>query len=157
MIYFQFIKFLNSNAILELFPVHVNKCRINAFKSNDVLQRTPPSSTEGDENYFCKKKNDGRGNQPRRFNAIWVFGLVERVPRNQPQQCWLEEVPDRSANTLLPIIQRQVRQRRRVLTGSWVAYRRLPNLGYIHATVNHTHRFVDVLDLTCHINTIEGL
>ena len=44
MIYFQFIKFLNSNAILELFPVHANKCRINAFKSNDVLQRTPPSS-----------------------------------------------------------------------------------------------------------------
>ena len=42
-------------------------------------------------------------------------------------------------------------------TDSWAAYNRLPNLGYIHSTVNHTYRFVDVLDNTCHINTIEGL
>ena len=60
-------------------------------------------------------------------------------------------VPDRSAHTLLPIINDHVEAGTRVITDCWASYRQLQN----HATVNHSLKFVDPEDRSVHTNTVE--
>ena len=78
----------------------------------------------------------------------WVLGMVERGTNN----CVMVVVEDRSAETLLPIIQQHVLPGTRIITDGWRAYNRLPN----HDVVNHTLHFVDPHDPTLHTNTVEG-
>ena len=64
------------------------------------------------------------------------------------------KVPDRSAATLLLIIQQQVFPGTRIITDMWAAYdfNQLQN----HSMVNHALYFVDPNEPTVHSNTIEG-
>ena len=74
--------------------------------------------------------------------------------------CFLIPCPGnrRSADVLLPLIQRNVLPGSIVHTDQWAAYNQLTfaATGYTHLTVNHSTNFVDPLS-GCHTNTQEGM
>lgn len=82
-------------------------------------------------------------------NAQVVMGIVERGSSDS----FFTVVPDRSAETLLPIIEKHVRPSSRIITDNCASYVALPN----HAVVNRSLNFVNPNDRTVHTNTIEGV
>lgn len=69
--------------------------------------------------------------------GTWVLGMIAEDGKVR-----FEIVQDRKAATLQAVIQRNVARGSIVHTDEWRAYSRLPSLGYSHATVNHSERFV---------------
>ena len=104
---------------------------------------------EIDESAFNKKNKHNRGTSS---NTRWVFGMVER----RTGRCKFVYVPNRSRDTLLPIIQRYVGQGATVYSDMWRSYWVLGSAGYIHRMVNHANSFVD-RDTAVHTNTIKGI
>ena len=93
-----------------------------------------------DESLFCHKQKYGRGRAPE--TEKWVFGICDT--RYQPAKFYLEKVDNRSAATLLPIIQRVCRPGTIIHSDKWGAYNELTrSTGLGHDTVNHTLHFVD--------------
>ena len=72
----------------------------------------------------------------------WVFGGIEC---GNPHNAFLQEVPDRRAVTLNPILQQFVAQDTIVNMDQWAAYNGIAQLpeGYGHTTINHGVNFVD--------------
>ena len=66
----------------------------------------------------------------------------------RPRKALFFSVPDRSRETLIPIIQRFVRPGSMVFTDEYATYMYLRQLGFRHSTVCHKHEF-------CHF-VIEG-
>ena len=64
-------------------------------------------------------------------------------------------VEDRTANTLIPLVQRHVAPGSIIYSDQWRPYVQLRNLGYHHDTVNHSVEFVS--DDGVHINNLEGM
>ena len=54
-------------------------------------------------------------------------------------------VPDRSANTLLYIIEENAALHSVIWSDKWISYNGLTALGYIHNTVNHSEHFIDTI------------
>ena len=54
------------------------------------------------------------------------------------QKAFMVEVLDRSAATLLPLIQQHILPGTTVLSDEWRSYSRIPTLGMVHETVNGT-------------------
>lgn len=104
----------------------------------------PGLEVEIDESKFMHRKYH-RG---RYVEGHWVLGLIERGSNN----CVLVPVPDRSAQTLVPIINAHCLPGTRIITDGWRAYNGLLN----HAVVNHNVQFVDPNDRSIHTNTVEG-
>ena len=74
---------------------------------------------------------------------VWVFGMCDRS--HTPALGVMRIVPNRSATTLLPIIQQHVRSGSTVHSDEWAAHncvQRLPSVGR-HRVVNHSLHFVD--------------
>jgi len=69
----------------------------------------------------------------------WVFGLYDTTSKLGH----IELVDDRSAQTLLPIIQRFIQPRSTIYSDQWPAYAQLRNMRYRHMTVNHSQNFVN--------------
>lgn len=114
------------------------------FLDHPVQLGGPGSTVEIDESkFFHRKYHQGAWRE-----GHWVLGMVERGTN----RCVLVKVPDRTANTMLPIIQEHVLPGTRILTDGWQAYNQLAN----HQFVNHRLHFVDPNDPTLHTNTIEG-
>ncbi len=91
---------------------------------------------EIDESKFGKRKY----NKGRYVEGHWVFGGIERDSKD----AFMVEVPNRTAATLLPIIQRYVRPGSIVMSDEWKAYCRISSsLNMSHQTVNHSIQFVD--------------
>jgi len=102
-----------------------------------------------DESVVARAKpGNGRG---RPVPPQWVFGGVELGSG----EFFMELVPRRDANTLLPIIQRHIRPGTRIWSDEWGAYRGLNGLGYVHQTVNHSQQYVDPAT-GVHTNNIEA-
>ena len=80
-----------------------------------------------------------------------MFGGIERGITHS----FMVVVPDRSAGTLLPIMQRYIRPGTLFISDEWRAYCGIPSLGYTHQTVNHSQIFVDPAT-GAHTNSIEG-
>ena len=80
----------------------------------------------------------------------WVFGVVER----QSSRTFLVPVPDRTANTLMAVIDAWIEPGTTVISDCWGAYRNLDKHGYTHHTLNHSIEFVDQRT-GAHTNTIE--
>ena len=97
---------------------------------------------EIDESCFRHSAKYGRGRKPEK--EIWVFGLIDR--NSEPSVSYLEVVEDRSAETLLPIIQAVCLPGTIIYSDCWAAYKRIQErLGFEHRCVNHSdrrHRFV---------------
>ena len=94
----------------------------------------PGMTVEIDESLFVRRKN----NVGRVFPRQWVLGGICR----ETKECFLYSVPDRSAQTLIPIIQQAVLSGSTVISDEWAAYNRLSDF-FTHETVNHSINFVD--------------
>ena len=90
---------------------------------------------------------------------IWIFGLVERASNS----LILYSVSDRTADTLIPLVQRHVAHGFTIYSDGWRQYCNLDALGYRHFTVPHKYSFKKVYvkegteeKVTVHTNQIEG-
>ena len=81
-----------------------------------------------------------RGRRPEREK--WVLGLFDT--QYAPARPYLQIVPRRNAQTLLPIIGRKVAPGSVLHTDCWAAYNRARRaLRLQHFTINHSENFVD--------------
>ena len=88
-----------------------------------------------DESVIAKQKYH-RGHLPAGAQK-WVFGIYDTAKKIT----YMELVQDRSAATLLPIIQKYCLQGSIIYSDKWKAYQSLASLGYVHRTVNHSKEF----------------
>ena len=103
-------------------------------------------TVEIDESKFGKRKY----NVGRLLEGQWVFGGIGHETRD----FFLVPVEDRSAETLLGVIQQYIEEGATIILDCWKAYDCLRKEGYKHLKVNHSINFVDPLT-TAHTNTIE--
>ena len=95
-------------------------------------------TVEVDESLFTRRKNHQRRVLPQQ----WVFGGWCR----ETKESFMYTVPDRSAPTLLPIIQNAIRPGTTIMSDLWRAYGgigAIQGMGFDHLTVNHSVNFVD--------------
>ena len=94
-----------------------------------------------DESLFRHKPKHHRGRAT--TNEVWVFGLCDTS--QSPALGVMCIVPDRTAQTLLPIIRRHVRPGTEVHSDQWAAYNRVQQLQPVNnnQTLNHSLHFVD--------------
>ncbi|ODM88686.1 putative transposase-like protein [Orchesella cincta] len=109
---------------------------------------------EIDETHLFKRKyNRGR---ILAAEHVWCFGGICR----ESKEAFLHIVPDRSGNTLWPIIKRRVHPGTIILTDSARVYNSLHQAergGFQHYQVNHKRNFVLPSDSNVHTNTIERI
>ena len=100
------------------------------FVNHPIEIGGPGTVVEIDESKFGKRKY----NRGRMVDGHWVFGGIERGTT----KLFMVVVEDRSADTLIPIIQRFIRPGTLIISDEWHAYSTLSSLGYQHQTVNHS-------------------
>jgi hypothetical protein len=81
----------------------------------------------------------------------WIFGGYDISKKVG----WIQLVPDRSAETLLPIIQGWCLPGTVIVSDGWRAYSGLRELGFCHEVVVHEHFFVDPIT-GVHTNNVEN-
>ena len=94
-----------------------------------------------DESLFRHKPKHHRGRATR--NEVWVFGMCDTS--SSPALGIMCIVPDRTAQTLLPIICRHLRSGSIVYSDQWAAYNNVQQLQPVtqRESVNHSLHFVD--------------
>ena len=96
-------------------------------------------TVEIDETQYVKRKNHQGRLLPN--SDIWIFGGICR----ETKKMFAVPVLDRSANTLLPLIQENIADGTKIISDCWPAYNTITSLpqNYQHETVNHSQNFVD--------------
>ena len=107
----------------------------------------PGTIVEIDESKVGKRKYH-RGRQ---VDGAWIFGGIER---GNPQRCFLERVPDRTAATLIPLVKKYIKPGTKILSDCWRPYDQLEKEGFAHESVNHSIEFVS--ETGVHTQTIES-
>jgi len=105
-------------------------------------------TVEIDESKFGRRKY----HRDHPFKGQWVFGGVER----ESGKTFLVPIPDRTADTLVAVIDAWIKLGTTIISDCWGAYRHLDAEGYTHCTVNHSIGFVDERT-GAHTNTIESM
>jgi len=75
-------------------------------------------------------------------------------------KCFLVEVPDRSAATLEPLIQRYILPGTRIISDGWAAYSNIEQIGngiYMHDVIIHQQNFIDPYDSEIHTEAVENM
>ena len=137
---------ISNRVAIDWFNFFRDVCAEN-FLAHPITIGGPGKVVEIDESKFGKRKY----NRGRSVDGHWVFGGIERGTPN----AFMTVVPDRSKQTLLPIIQQYIRRGTTVISDEWRAYLDIPTLGYTNQTVNHSENFVDP-STGAHIQSVEG-
>nr|XP_047146837.1 uncharacterized protein LOC124819359 [Hydra vulgaris] len=105
---------------------------ICSFKTMDVAAVNqlggPGLIVEIDESLFFKRKYNVEHN----VEKHWIFGAFDVTSKKG----YLRRVEDRTAQTLVPIIQQWVAPGSIIHSDQWASYTNLNNLGYNHFNVN---------------------
>ena len=99
---------------------------------------------------FTRRKNNvGRVLPPQ-----WVFGGICRESR----ECFMVAVPDRTAATLIQVIEERIAPGTMIVSDCWAAYNQLDvHPDFVHFSVNHRYNFVNPNNPEVHTQTIERL
>ena len=84
---------------------------------------------------------------------VWIVGGISR----NTGDCFAEVVPDRKADTLIPLIRKRVKKQTTIFTESWKAYDMLDENEYKHYTVNHSENFLNPNDRNINTQKIERM
>lgn len=124
-------------------------CEVSIINSSEKIGG-PGIVVEIDESKFAKRKY----NVGHRVKGGWVFGGREKEDK---RKVFMEAVENRTAETLLAVIQKWIAPGSVIWSDCWKSYDRIPQLpeGYTHLTVNHSKHFVDPESGTC-TNRIES-
>ena len=79
-------------------------------------------------------------NRGRMVEGHWIIGMMERGGSGYRLEICQDNC--RSADTLIPLIQKHVAEGTEIHTDLWKGYLNLSNFGYTHLTVNHSQHFV---------------
>ena len=112
-----------------------------------------PHVVEVDESVFFKTKY----NVGQRRELHWVIGGIQRGDHTK---CFMTVVPDRSANTLIPIINRYILPHTTICTDGWRSYNDIVRQGgqnYEHLVVNHCYNFIDPQNNEAHTQNVESM
>ena len=126
--------------------------RRNAVQLGGFDANGQPIVVEIDESYFFHRKYH-RG---RFHNGLWVFGAIKR----ESGRCMLQVVADRTAQTLLPIIQQWCLPGTHIISDGWPSYQNIPQLNggvFLQDDVIHQVNFVDPNNPEIHTQNIENL
>lgn len=106
-----------------------------------------------DESFFSGKRKYERGRLVGAVESPWILGLIDTTTK----KVGMFILPDRSAGTMIPLIERIVVRGTTIITDGWRGYRRLAQspMQYVHQTVNHEENFVDPVT-GAHTQEIEG-
>lgn len=115
---------------------------------NPIMIGGPGLHVQIDESLFVRRKY----NVGRVAREQWVFGGV----CEETKESFLYAVDNRSAASLIPIIQQTIRPGTTIISDLWRAYNVINAIGYNHLTVNHSINFVDPIT-GANTNRIEGL
>ena len=124
---------------------------VNYFLQNPCRIGGEGVIVEIDESLFARRKY----NRGRVVEQQWIFGGWDR----ESKRGFLIPVPDRRAETLLPIIEEYILPGSIIYSDMWAAYNRIeeiPDRNYTHQTVCHDRNFVDP-DTGTHTNGVEGM
>ncbi|XP_076031782.1 uncharacterized protein LOC143019698 [Oratosquilla oratoria] len=116
-------------------PVQIDEARFagrRKYNRGRMLDGDHAPEEEDEDEIAENNRNHGR-----RIDGPWVFGLI------QGRDVRYFYVEKRNAETLIPIIQREVEVGSVIHSDEWAAYRQLQQVGFHHATVNHQHHYVD--------------
>jgi len=109
------------------------------FVENPIRLGGPGKICQIDESLFVHKTKYNRGRWP--IEQVWVFGIVDTSI--SPTRFSLKIVPNRTRNTLYPIITDVCMPGTTIYSDSWAAYFEIQNvLGLHHEMVNHKLYFV---------------
>ena len=103
-----------------------------------MLGTHPDAVVQIDETLMFRRKN----NVGHVVGTHWVFGACD----NHLKKGFMRRVPDRSAATLIPLIQQWIAPGATIHSDCWAAYSSLSQLGYVHRTVNHTNHTSNFVD-----------
>jgi hypothetical protein len=111
---------------------------------------------EIDEAVFRKRKYHRGRSKP----VIWILGMAERgLHEHDKCHVFYKVLKDRSAATILPIIEEHVLPGTLIITDEWRSYHRIPGIEgmkYQHQTVCHSRTYVDEVS-GAYTNTVEGV
>jgi transposase-like protein len=136
----------------KIFKSLRNVCTISLDKINLKLGGRN-QTIQIDESLFAKVKHFVGKDLVRK--QVWVFGMVDV----KPDQIYFECVKDRTAQTLLSVINDHVLPGSSINSDCYASYNKINLLheeSIQHNTVNHTYNFVDP-DSSTHTNKIESL
>lgn len=144
---------LNKNTVTEWSLVLRETCQmifeLTDVKLGGVDENENPIIVEIDESLFFKRKY----NRGRLRNQLWVFGMVERGSNKSK----LVIVPNRSRDTLEPIIKHYILSGSHIISDQWAAYSFLNNDNeYTYSSVNHSQNFVSPENPQVHTQNIES-
>ena len=132
-----------------------NFCReVTAFSVVEIFGKKIGGvgmTVEVDESMLFRRKNHIGRLLRNEMEGCWIVGGICR----ETGEGFAVHVPNRSAETLLPILIEHIEPGTRVITDMWRSYRSLSQHGFIHDTVNHSLKFVDPNDSSIHTNTVE--